>query len=280
MNHGMLRPNYKGQIIATGCGLLIWLLVLVNTMMMNGLASFFRGQKELTAFNQVSFLSYTAAMSVVALAGFADDAIGDKMIKGLKGHWLLWKEKQICSTGLLKAILTGIAALLFVSGLSSDSWWQLCADLILLGLMTNGINLLDVRPGRALKGFFMITAAGTFVQLSAIAISGQFHIGELLQTAMKLAPYVLPVYIGAGILLGPDLRAELMIGDAGANVLGFALGCWVVLGSAWQLQAILIVLLLVLHIMAWRSSVSQWIEANRLLLWFDLLGRSKEKASR
>lgn len=90
----------------------------------------------------------------------------------------------------------------------------------------------------------------------------------------------MPVYIGAYVLLGPDLRAELMIGDTGANMLGFAIGCWVILGSAWQLQAVLIVFMLVLHIMAWRSSVSQSIEANRLLLWFDLLGRNKNKTSR
>lgn len=279
-NHGMLQPNYKGQQIATGCGILIWLLVIVNAVVMNGLTVLFRGHERLSGFDQVPFLSYVAALSAVALAGFVDDAIGDKAVKGLKGHWRLWKEEQICSTGLMKAIVTGIAALLFVGVIVHDSWWHIGADLLLLGLMTNGVNLLDVRPGRALKGFLMITVAGTIGQLIVNAVSGQFHIDELLQMAIKLAPYVIPVYIGAYVLLGPDLRAELMIGDTGANMLGFAIGCWVILGSAWQLQAVLIVFMLVLHIMAWRSSVSQWIEANRLLLWFDLLGRNKNKTSR
>ncbi|WP_240413965.1 hypothetical protein [Paenibacillus periandrae] len=277
--HGMLQPNYQGQQIATGCGILIWLLVLVNAIVMNGLAMLFRGYEGLKGFDQLPFVSYVAALCAVAIVGFADDAIGDKAVKGLKGHWLLWKEKQICSTGQVKAVVTGIAALLFVSSITYNSWWHIGADLLLLGLMTNGVNLLDVRPGRALKGFLMITAAGTIVQLVVNAVSGQLHIDELLQMAIKLAPYVMPVYIGACVLLGPDLRAELMIGDTGANMLGFAAGCWVILGLAWQLQAVLIVFMLVLHIMAWRSSVSRWIEANRLLLWFDLLGRNKNKTS-
>jgi UDP-GlcNAc:undecaprenyl-phosphate GlcNAc-1-phosphate transferase len=277
-DHGLLEPNYTGAAIPTACGMLLWLLLLVEAAMMNAMVSLFRGQpelSELSAFDPVLFLSYILAMSAVAFAGFMDDAVGFKAVKGLMGHWRLWKEEQICSTGLLKALVTGIAALQFVCIQSHGPLWQKALELLLLGLMTNGVNLLDLRPGRALKGFFTITAAALIWQLVTIAIREQSYANEWVSSIVQQAPYLLPVLIGAFVLFKPDLRGELMLGDTGANLLGFGLGSWVVMGSDWLAEALMTALLVLLHGLAWRSSLTKLIAANRLLQWFDLLGRKE-----
>jgi UDP-N-acetylmuramyl pentapeptide phosphotransferase/UDP-N-acetylglucosamine-1-phosphate transferase len=77
------------------------------------------------------------------------------------------------------------------------------------------LNLLDLRPGRAIKGFLIF--------LFLIAILGLGDIDWLL-----LAPL-----LGAVLYyLLIDLRAGAMMGDAGSNVLGLTLGYLCVISLA------------------------------------------------
>jgi UDP-N-acetylmuramyl pentapeptide phosphotransferase/UDP-N-acetylglucosamine-1-phosphate transferase len=64
-----------------------------------------------------------------------------------------------------------------------------------------------------------------------------------------------------------------MLGDTGANYLGFALGCWLVMFAPEWLQLLSICLLVYLHWYAEKSSITKAIEHNRVLQWIDRLGR-------
>jgi UDP-N-acetylmuramyl pentapeptide phosphotransferase/UDP-N-acetylglucosamine-1-phosphate transferase len=83
----------------------------------------------------------------------------------------------------------------------------------------------------------------------------------------------LPVWIAAGLLFVQDVRGKVMLGDAGANYLGFAAGVALIEGTPLGLQIIMALLLISLHIVAERISLSAWIEAKPLLRWLDGLGR-------
>ena len=90
----------------------------------------------------------------------------------------------------------------------------------LILLFTNFINLLDLRPGRALKGFFIF--------------------GHLVAIYPQI-PIILwiPIVVVALFLLVRDLGEQMMIGDAGSNCLGMALGYWTVLYASIEAKSIL-----------------------------------------
>jgi hypothetical protein len=81
-------------------------------------------------------------------------------------------------------------------------------------------------------------------------------------------------------LLGPvvavwrfDLGERGMLGDAGANAMGALLG-WVVASIlAPAALGVYVIAVLALNVASERISFSQVIERNRVLSWFDRLGR-------
>ena len=81
-----------------------------------------------------------------------------------------------------------------------------------LVLCTNLFNLLDLRPGRAIKVLVVLGAALT-------AGSGQ------VRTLWALGLFAAPALVAGAY----DLRERAMLGDTGANLLGAVGGLWLVL---------------------------------------------------
>ena len=118
-------------------------------------------------------------------------------------------------------------------------------------------NLLDVRPGRALKFFLPVCVA-----LSMWAPGTAY-------------PAIGATAVGAGLVaLVPDLRERGMLGDGGAGVLGFVigLGLLVTLPVWWLMMAL--VVLLALHAASEVVTLSRLIEAVPPIRWYDRVGRS------
>jgi len=113
-------------------------------------------------------------------------------------------------------------------------------------------NLLDVRPGRALK--FGILATGIL-----LAWRVTFVVGATLAASIALLPF--------------DLRERAMLGDSGSNVLGFLIGVALFdrLGVAGL--AVALGVILVLHALSETLTLSRAIEATAPLRWLDQLGR-------
>lgn len=267
-NHKLTDSNYAGERIPTAGGLLIWLLLLLHTLIvkaafsLDGEGAFAVIQSE---WNSSLLDELVLATSVVAFLGFLDDAAGDKTFKGFAGHWRLWKERGLISTGLVKAGGVSLASLLFIvqdSSVFQRPWKELGLPFLLVVLATNGINLLDTRPGRALKGF-----GSLFFLLIAAMLLGHSASWN------TLAVLALPVLVSALILIGPDLRGKVMLGDTGANLLGFVYGCWVIQVTGWKVQLLLLTVFGILHGVTWRVSLTRIIDNNRVLSWLDWLGR-------
>ncbi|WP_127588718.1 hypothetical protein [Paenibacillus koleovorans] len=279
--HRLTAPNYAQIPIPTGLGLFVWLLhiaLLALLAAVNSQASAPAAPRELLA----AYTPYAAAISLVFVVGWLDDTVGDRQVKGLRGHWAKWRRDGTVTTGLLKVAGITAAALIATatvttaplaspsppasSGLSASlaGAGTTLLQAALVALTANAFNLLDLRPGRALKLFLALTAA---LLLAALLLPAATFLGVPLVL-------LLPSVAAALLLLPGDLRARHMLGDAGANALGFAAGMAMTAILPGYGQGMAVVALLGLHYYAEKRSISGWIERHRLARWFDRLGRA------
>lgn len=254
-HYGLERDNFAGQRIPSMSGIYIWLLTVLYGVLWIILERMLGPQTESRLLTSLLFplLWY---QSIIFVIGWLDDTIGTTAVKGFKGHLgAVFKEKQF-TTGILKAGGTGIVALTVVLQWNLP-FQQGVLAFLLMAFMTNTINLLDVRPGRAMKGYgFLMFAA-------------------LMFAAEPVLPFLLmfPVIISVLMLFPLDVRGKAMLGDTGSNLLGFSAGYTAAFTAPLWVQIGLLVGCVYLHWIAERSSISKLIENNALLRWLDRIGR-------
>jgi UDP-N-acetylmuramyl pentapeptide phosphotransferase/UDP-N-acetylglucosamine-1-phosphate transferase len=168
------------------------------------------------------------AGAISGAVGFYDDLVGNrpeqKAAKGFAGHLGALREGRVTS-GLVKIAGVGAAGLAASALLGSRRPGRAgrTADALIgagvIAGMANLVNLLDLRPGRAIKAAAVIGAPLTLGRAGGVAAGA----------------------LGAGSALLPaDLGEDLMLGDAGANALGALLGVALVArtGTAGRLLAL------------------------------------------
>ncbi|MEN3304205.1 MAG: hypothetical protein V7603_407 [Micromonosporaceae bacterium] len=121
----------------------------------------------------------------------------------------------------------------------------------------NLVNLLDLRPGRALK------AGGAL----GLALAGT-RSGGIVAGPVGAAAALLPA----------DLGEEVMLGDAGANALGALLGVALVADAGRARRAALLAVLAGLTAASEKVSFTKVIESTPVLRELDALGRSRPGA--
>ena len=194
--------------------------------------------------------------AIVFLAGVVDDGFGGEA-RGLRGHLRALASGRV-TTGVLKLAAAVLAAAITVAWTPRDHLWANLLALIAIAGCTNVWNGLDVAPGRAVKGFLVVATVLLLVDVRAFLL----------------------VCTGAAVtVLWPDLRERGMLGDAGANLLGFLAGAEIVrrLPEPWLPVAAAVVV--GLNLLAETVTFSRTIEAVPPLRWFDRLGRLPEATS-
>ena len=170
-------------------------------------------------------LAATIAAGAGGCAGLVDDLDagahdGDTPAKGLKGHLTALAHGRV-TTGALKIAVIGSGAL--VSGVLlarhrssgtgarplASSAVDAASSAVVIAAWANLLNLLDLRPGRALKTACIVSAP-------LLATPGRD--GE---PTRMLAAGTLGVSLAA---LPEDLLENTMLGDTGANAVGALLG--------------------------------------------------------
>jgi UDP-GlcNAc:undecaprenyl-phosphate/decaprenyl-phosphate GlcNAc-1-phosphate transferase len=190
-----------------------------------------------------------AALATVFAVGFHDDRHPSR-VRGLTAHFRELARGHLTS-GILKLIVI-VGAAVAVAAVPHASGWDLWLGAALVAGTANLFNLLDVAPGRSLK--YGLLAAG--------ALSWQ------------LRWILVPATFGASAYLLPfDVRERAMLGDAGANVLGFALGAALLDRLSTPGIAAALAVVLLLHALAETVTLSRIIAAVTPLRWFDRLGR-------
>lgn len=246
---GRLQRNYRGGELPCPLGLLVPLAALsalIPITLLERLASvrvFYPGTARIVIF----------ALGVLLL-GLLDDVLGDAEDRGWRGHAAALARGRI-STGALKALGTVGLALFAASGLEQpDGRWLLAAAV--LALATNVFNLLDLRPGRAVKAFVLLGAGLTI---------GAGQLRALWSLGLFAAPALL-----AGLY---DLREKAMLGDTGANLLGALAGLWLVLTLSLTGQLVALGALVAITVYGEVRSISTLVERTPLLRGLDSLGR-------
>ncbi|ADU51266.1 hypothetical protein Tmar_1153 [Thermaerobacter marianensis DSM 12885] len=192
--------------------------------------------------------SLLALVAATALVGLVDDLL-DEPVRGWRGHLA---PGAAWTGGRLKLAALPLVAWVLVPAPAPGAGPRLIAAALLAGA-AGGMNLLDRRPGRALKAFF-----ATWLCLAALA------------PAAALA--LLPLAVAALVLLPLDLEERAMLGDAGSNALGAALG-WAVAAFVPPAAHLPVLAgLIALHLLGEFASLSRIIDALPPLRWLDRLG--------
>ena len=219
-----------------------------------------------------------------AALGALDDLAGDSSSKGLKGHLGALARGQV-TTGAVKVLGLGVTGLVTAalvdrdlrrqratpvatSGATAGSTWgpppPTFADTLVGGAVVAGsanlLNLLDLRPGRALKAT-LLGAAALSASRGAAARSAAAR-----STAAAAAGAALGV-------LAPDLRGEAMLGDTGANSAGALLGTALVQATGRRGRLAALAVLTGLTLASEKVSFTRVIESTPVLRELDALGR-------
>ncbi len=193
-----------------------------------------------------------AASLAVFCAGLVDDLSPDAT-RGVRNHLSALLSGRV-TTGIAKLVVVAAAAIVSVTLLGGTKGVGGIAGVILVAGCANLWNGLDVRPGRALK-FGLVAMLG------------------VASAPIWLIPTLPGMAAGSLLALWPDLRERAMLGDGGANLLGFSigLGLFAVLTGAWLVVAALAAV--TLNVLADTLTLSRPIDAVSALRWFDRLGR-------
>lgn len=197
-----------------------------------------------------------AAAVVAALGagsvGVYDDFTDDDHIRGFRGHAGALRQGQVTS-GVVKIVgvgATGLATAAIVTRKPVDA---VLAGCVIAG-SANLINLLDLRPGRAIK-------TGLLAGAPSLLAGGRA--GTVVAAPLGVAAALLP----------EDLGERAMLGDGGAHALGALLGLAAVTRMGRRGQLALLGGIAGLTAASEVVSFTKVIEAVGPLRWFDRLGR-------
>ncbi len=189
--------------------------------------------------------------------GLHDDLHEDTKVKGLRGHLGALREGTV-TTGALKVAGIGasafVAAVLLTRGRGPARAADVVVNTGLIAGTANLLNLLDLRPGRALKAGSAVAAALVLAGPGTARVAGATVLGA----AAAAAP--------------ADLAERDMLGDSGANALGAVLGA----GLATTPRPVRILALsgvVGLTLASERVSFSRVIERTPVLARIDSWGR-------
>ncbi|HEX6235106.1 MAG TPA: hypothetical protein VFZ63_18400 [Jiangellaceae bacterium] len=184
-------------------------------------------------------------------AGLYDDLAGDSASKGLRGHLTALARGEV-TTGAVKIGVIGAAGLAGAALVSDNVLDTVVGGAAVAG-QANLLNLFDLRPGRAIKVSLLH---------APLALAGPA--GPVAAAGLGAAAAVLP----------GDLGERTMLGDAGANALGAAVGLALVAREGRAGRLIHLAAVTALTLASEKVSFTQVIAGNPALRWLDELGRT------
>jgi hypothetical protein len=232
------RENFRGRLLPTAVGIIVALVVLAADAVVAVVAAA-GAEPDAAAVDGLRLTTFTALG--FGLLGLLDDLGGAGESGGFAAHLRALAEGRL-TTGAIKLFGGAAVAVVVVATREPESVGRVLADGALVALAANLGNLFDRAPGRTIK----VALLGFLVLVLAVGAEPE------------LAGVALAVGAGAGLLTA-DLGERLMLGDAGANVLGAALGLGVVLTCSPGVRTVVLVLVAALNL------ASEWVSFSRVI---------------
>ncbi len=236
------RANYRGELVS----------------LLGGPAVVLAGAAGVAASWQVPARLRLAAVVAGLGAGAVgryddryDDRYGIGTARGFAGHLDALAGGRV-STGIVKIVGIGAGGLAAGALAGRHALDALLAGAVVAGT-ANLVNLMDLRPGRALKSGLAI---------SLLLVARPEVGGELVAGPLGAVTALLPA----------DLAQRTMLGDAGANGLGALLGVGLIAAASRRRLVVLLLLLVGLTVASEVVSFSAVIDRVRPLRWLDRLG--------
>lgn len=240
---GWRRENFRGEMIPSVFGLYIMLYGTLGALFSRYTSS---GSDPAARLYLVGILGF-------GLLGLVDDLFGSREVGGFRGHFKKLLLEGRLTTGAAKAIGGGVVALYLGYSTSGGMPGIWALDAAVIALAANTVNLLDLRPGRALFVFF-------FGLSVAVILVGGWLSAPLVVVSIAVAAAGVAIY---------DVRGRAMLGDVGSNSLGAALGLTLVLDASVAGKLAVVVVFLAINYYSERHSISQLIERHSVLRSID-----------
>ncbi|KPU44881.1 hypothetical protein OXPF_13590 [Oxobacter pfennigii] len=219
----------------------MYLMLVKNTMNLN---------------DDIKLLYVIIGVLSASFTGYMDDRSKDTP-KGFTGHIKSLFQGRI-TAGMIKAIVSFFISLI-ICIISDYKNIDFLINVAIISLTQNFFNLLDLRPGRALKVYL-------FFSMLLFLIFDFSNLYILLNTAIIISILIYMPY---------ELKEICMLGDTGSNALGIFLGIFISSISHTGIRFLFLLFLFYVHIYSERKSISEFISSNQLLNFIDSLGRVK-----
>jgi UDP-N-acetylmuramyl pentapeptide phosphotransferase/UDP-N-acetylglucosamine-1-phosphate transferase len=231
------RINYRGRTVTLAAGPAMALGAAAGAALAPGTSTRMRAAGAVVA-------------GTAGVVGLYDDLAGSSASKGLGGHLTALRHGQVTS-GAVKIAVLGAAGLAGAALVIDDRLDVLVGGAAVAG-HANLLNLLDLRPGRAIKVALLHSPVVLRGPAAGLAAAG----------------------VGAATAMLPaDLGEESMLGDAGANALGAALGLAMVAREGRTARLVHLGVVTALTLASERVSFTRVIEETPVLRELDRLGR-------
>lgn len=210
--------------------------------------------------NQINIsgvVSVVVGVLSTAFTGYMDDTAND-IPKGLKGHFRSLLSGEFTS-GVFKAIVGFFSSLIICIAVGYKNTDLFLNSAIIL-LSQNFFNLMDLRPGRAIKAYLA------------------FSILVFTFTKVFFLYYVINagIIISLLIYLPYEMKEICMLGDTGSNTLGIVMGIFMSSIVNLKLRLLILSFLVFCHLYAEKKSISSFILNNKALRYIDLMGRKNK----
>ena len=198
-----------------------------------------------------------AALGVVGGVGAHDDLRGTSSTKGIRGHLGALRRGEVTS-GAVKVAVIGLSGLVAAAALRRDQDQRATSvatlrDGALIAGTANLLNLLDLRPGRALK-VALLSSPALIVPTPGAGLAA-------------------PAVGASAAALQDDLAGKSMLGDCGANALGAAIGSAAVAAAPESARRLLLAGVVGLTLLSEKVSFTEVIQSTPWLRRLDELGR-------
>jgi UDP-GlcNAc:undecaprenyl-phosphate/decaprenyl-phosphate GlcNAc-1-phosphate transferase len=231
------RVNHRGRTVSLAAGPAVTLGAAVGAALAPGASRRVRGAGALVA-------------GAVGAVGLYDDLAGSSASKGLRGHLSALRRGEVTS-GAVKVAVIGMAGLAGAAAVSDNPVDAVVGGAAVAG-HANLLNLLDLRPGRALKAVVLHAPVALTAPAGGVAAAA----------------------VGAGAaVLHDDLAERTMLGDAGANALGAALGLALVAREGRTARLVHLGVVTALTLASEKVSFTRVFERTPILRELDHLGR-------